>query len=75
MRLNVSHVFDVDLQTCDLFDQAGETLKSWVRPVESTHLWHVDMPSDLPCGSHQLLGRIIQGDQRVYEFRYSFYVA
>lgn len=74
-HLNVSRVFDVDLHTCDLFARAGQTLKSWVQPVESTHIWQIEIPACLEHGAHHLVGRIIQPDNRIYEFEYSFRVA
>lgn len=75
VRLHAIHVFDFDVQTSDLFAQAGETLKSWVRPIASTHIWRIDMPADLECGTHCLVGSIKLPDQRVFDFRYEFKIS
>ena len=43
-----------DPLTQDLFDQAGNTKKSWVRAEPSSHIWQADLPPYLNVGLHRL---------------------
>lgn len=50
----MQHVAATDPAFCDMQARAPDAFKSWVKPINSSHLWSAPLPADLAPGAYRL---------------------
>jgi hypothetical protein len=50
----------------ELFQREGESMKSWVEPLPTTHIWEAPLPDGLQPGAHTITVRAIDEYGRTY---------
>jgi hypothetical protein len=58
-ELEMTHDLRTDPFVEELFQREAETIKSWVEPTPSTHLWSAPLPEGLGLGVHTITVRAV----------------